>query len=252
MNENLFTSERFKLVSEYLKEHGRATVGELASYLYVSNATIRRDLNEMQRLGIVKRTHGGAILLDSNDDGNIFLRIEKNVNDKSKTVDIAIDKIPQFNTIFIDNSSTCLALALRMDFQYKTIITNGFQLAVKMATKKDVKVIFLGGVIQYASYSTDGSLATDMLDRFHMDLMLSSCASIKKDGTYEPTLETMEIKRAAFARSDKRILLADKNKFNNSHPYKTMALKEYDAIYTNANDDTISPLKSLDIKIYNR
>ncbi len=251
MNENLFTSERFKLVSEYLKEHGRATVAELASYLYVSNATIRRDLNEMQRLGIVKRTHGGAILLDSNDDGNIFLRIEKNANDKSRTVDIAIDKIPQFNTIFIDNSSTCLACALRMDFQYKTIITNGFQLAVKMATKKDVKVIFLGGVIQYSSYSTDGSLATDMLDRFHMDLMLSSCASIKQDGTYEPTLETMEIKRVAFARSDKRILLADKNKFNNSHPYKTRTLKEYDAIYTNANDSTISPLQSSGIKIYN-
>ncbi len=252
MAENLFTSERFKLISDYLKEHGRATVDELASYLYVSHATVRRDLNEMQRLGIVKRTHGGAILLDSNDDGSIFIRIEKNAIDKEKTVNVAINKLPSFNTIFIDNSSTCLALAQRMDFQYKTIITNGLQLAVKLSTKKDVKVIFLGGVIQYSSYSTDGSLATDMLDRFHMDLMLSSCASIKPDGTYEPTIETMEIKRAAFVRSEKKILLVDKNKFDNSQPFKTMPLKEYTAIYTNAGDETIQSLKDNGIKIYNR
>lgn len=187
MADNLFTSERFDMISDYLKEHGRATVDELAKVLYVSQATVRRDLNEMQKLGIIQRTHGGAVFVDNVDEVNIFVRIEKNTADKQKAVEIALDRLPSFNTVFIDNSSTCLALAERMNFQYKTIITNGLQLAVKLSNRKDVKVIFLGGVIQYSSYSTDGSLTTEMLDRFHMDLMLSSCAAIREDGTYEPT-----------------------------------------------------------------
>lgn len=252
MADNLFTSERFNMISDYLKEHNRATVDELSKVLYVSQATVRRDLNEMQKLGIIQRTHGGAVFVDNVDEVNIFVRIEKNTADKQKAVEIALDKIPMFNTVFIDNSSTCLALAERMNFQYKTIITNGLQLAVKLSNKKDVKVIFLGGVIQYSSYSTDGSLATEMLDRFHMDLMLSSCAAIREDGTYEPTIETMQIKKAALMRSDKRILVVDKNKFGLSLPYRVQSLSYYDAVYTNAGDEIIAPYKDKGIHIINK
>ncbi len=251
-SKNMFTSERFKLISNYLKEHNRATVDELAQNLYVSTATVRRDLTEMQKMGMIQRTHGGAIFLDSSDEVNIFVRIEKNANDKEKTASIAIDKIPNFSCVFIDNSSTCLALAERMDFQHKTVITNGLQLAMKLANKKDVKVIFLGGVIQYSTFSTDGSLTINMLDKFHMDLMLSSCAAIRGDGTYEPSIETMQIKSEALKRSDKRILLVDKNKFANSYPYRTCKLEDYDAIYTNADDKVIDNLANSDIKIFNK
>lgn len=251
-SKNMFTSERFKMISDYLKEHNRATVEELARELFVSTATIRRDLNEMQKMGMIQRTHGGAIFLDSSDEVNIFVRIEKNANDKEKTASIALDHIPNFSCVFIDNSSTCLALAERMNFQYKTIITNGLQLAMKLSTKKDVKVIFLGGVIQYSTYSTDGSLTIDMLDRFHMDLMLSSCAGIQEDGTYEASIETMQIKSEAFKRSDRRLLIVDKNKFACSYPYRTRNVEEYDAIYTNASDSVLEPFVKKGTRIYNK
>ena len=248
----MFNKERFKIISDYLKEHNRATVEELSKKLFVSLATIRRDLNEMQKMGLIQRTHGGAISIDSSDEVNIFVRIEKNSIDKEKTAALAMDKIPSFSSVFIDNSSTCLALAERMDFQYKTIITNGLQLAMKMSTKKNVKVIFLGGVIQYSTYSTDGSLTIDMLDNFHTDLMLSSCAAIREDGTYEPSIETMQIKKEAMKRSDKKILLVDKNKFGNSYSYRSANLKQYDMIFTNAKDEVLSSYWEKGIDIHNR
>ena len=130
-----------------------------------------------------------------------------------------------------------------MDFRYKTIVTNGLQLAVKLSKKNDVKIIFLGGVIQPSSLSTNGSFASSMLERFRIDLMLSSCASIRLDGTYETTPETMQIKHDAFLRSDKHILLADKNKFGYSYPYRTQKLGDYDAIYTNADDSLLRPFR---------
>lgn len=251
-NQNMFTSERFKMISDYLKEHSRATVDELSHYLYVSMATVRRDLAQMQKLGIIQRTHGGAVFIDNADEVNIFVRIEKNANDKEKTASIAITHIPEFSSVFIDNSSTCLALAERMNFAYKTVITNGLQIAVKLSTKKNAKVIFLGGIIQYNTYSTDGSLTTNMMQKFHVDLMLSSAASVREDGSYEPTIETMQIKRTAFECADKHILIIDKNKFASSHIYRTQKLTEYDSIYTNADDNTIKPYLDKDIKIYNR
>lgn len=251
-NQNMFTSERFKLISEYLKEHNRATVDELSHVLYVSMATVRRDLAEMQKLGMIQRTHGGAVFMDNSDEVNIFVRIEKNASDKEKTAGITLPHLPEFSSVFIDNSSTCLALAERMNFAFKTVITNGLQIAVKLSTKKNAKVIFLGGVIQYNTYSTDGSLTTDMMQKFHVDLMLASAASIREDGAYEPTIETMQIKRTAFECSDKHILIVDKNKFNYSHIYRTQKLSEYDAIYTNADDITIKPYKEKEIKIFNR
>lgn len=57
MNENMFTRERYKLIEDYLKKESRATVDELAKMLYVSPATVRRDLTEMEKMGQIKRTH---------------------------------------------------------------------------------------------------------------------------------------------------------------------------------------------------
>jgi len=106
MADNMFTSERFKLISDYLKEHGRATVDELAKILYVSPATVRRDLSEMQKLGMIQRTHGGAVFVDEVDEVNIFVRIEKNASDKEKTASIALKAIPSFNLNFYPHIHT--------------------------------------------------------------------------------------------------------------------------------------------------
>ena len=65
---NFFTFERYQEILDYLKVHKRATVDELSKVLYVSPATVRRDLTEMQKLNIVQRTHGGALYIDNNED----------------------------------------------------------------------------------------------------------------------------------------------------------------------------------------
>lgn len=236
MAKDMFAKERYKIIEDYLKKQSRATIDELAKLVYVSPATIRRDLTEMEKLGQIKRTHGGAICADLLNEANIFARSETNVNDKEETSLIALKHLPSFTTAFIDNSSTCLAIANKMEFSGKTIVTNGFQLAIQLSEKKDVRVIFLGGLIQYSSYSTDGSFALEELDRFHLDLFLSSCTSIALDGSYEQTLSTMEIKKKAFERSERRYLLVDKNKFNARSLFRTKELKEYDAIFSNAPD----------------
>ena len=78
----MLTSERQNKILEYLKERKTAFVRDLAAALYVSEATVRRDLNEMQKLGLIERSHGGAILPENAEEVSIFVRMNKNAREK--------------------------------------------------------------------------------------------------------------------------------------------------------------------------
>lgn len=251
-NAKMFTSERFKLINDYLKEHSRATIEELAKVLFVSPATVRRDLTEMQKLGMIQRTHGGAVYSESADEVSIFARISKNAQDKERTATIALNHLPDFSTVFIDNSSTCLALAERLNLEHKTIVTNGLLVAMTLSKKKDVKTIVLGGDIQYNTNSAEGDLTIEMLRNFRLDLMLSSCASLQIDGSYEHGIQAMELKRAAFQRSNRHLLLVDRTKFEMPGMYRTQTLADYDVIFTNADNQMLAPYRAKNPNIVNQ
>ena len=251
-NKDMFVSERFKMILEYLEAHKRATVEELAQKLYVSPATVRRDFASMQKLGMLQRTHGGAVYLSASEDVSIFVRMEKESVSKETVATVAMNHMPEFTSCFIDNSSTAFALATRMNLAFKTVVTNGLQIAAKLSEKKNVEVIFLGGTIRYSNYASTGIYPCKMLDDFHLDVMLSGSAAVTLEGAYERSLETMEIKQSAFKRCKKRILLVDKSKFAENFIYRTAPLSNYDLICTDASSETIAPYVAAGIHVVNR
>ncbi len=248
----MFVNERFKLISEYLKEHKKASVEELAEFLYVSTATVRRDLLEMQKMGMVARTHGGALYIENSDEVSIFVRLEKNAKEKEMAASVALGNLPPFQTVFIDNSSTCLALAERMNLAHKTVITNGLQIALKLSQKENVHLIMPAGEVHFNTNSVSGSLTCNLLRSFNIDLMLSSCAAIDERGSYEFSLDTIQLKQVALEQSQRRILVADNNKFFQNAPYRTCSLNNYDAIMTNADDKTVRPFRDMGLTVYNK
>ena len=144
----------------------------------------------MQKLGMLERSHGGALSTENANEVSIFIRLEKNAKEKKHTASIALGNIPDFQTLFIDNSSTCLALAERMNLAYKTIVTNGLQIATKLSQKKNVTLIMPGGEVQFNTNTVSGSVTCTMLKKFKFDLMLSSCAAISGGAPYVQTLDT--------------------------------------------------------------
>ncbi len=252
----MFVNERASQIIEYLKVHKKASIGELAKVLFASESTIRRDLTEMQEQGLIARYHGGAILLDGVNEVSIFVRAEKDSDAKSICAQTAIKHLPpfsnnDFNTIFIDNSSTCLVLAKMLDFTNKTIITNGLQVALQLAQKPGIKLIMPGGTVNTNSSAITGSLAIRTLDIFNIDIMLSSCAAIDPHGSYELSLETAQLKQVAMQKSKYRVLVATENKFDATAPYRVDTLDNYDYIITNADDEKISPFKEAGLNIFN-
>ena len=117
-------NERQNAILQALKENKSANVANLAKKLYVSEATIRRDLAQMESMGLIERTHGGALLPENAEEISIFFRMEKNAREKERAATKALPHIPYFKSVFIDSSSTALALAERMDLNHKTVVTS--------------------------------------------------------------------------------------------------------------------------------
>lgn len=227
-------SERHRLILDHLKEIQKASVKELAAALFVSEATVRRDLAELKSLGLIERTHGMALLPDHSEEVSIFVRINENAREKELAVSRALPHLPEFQTVFLDSSSTALALAQRIDLRNKTVVTNSLQSAVLLSKKKDINLILLGGFIQHNTVSATGSWTVRQLNDFTFDLMISSCAAISGEEVLERTLEQKEIKYTAFLRSRKRILVADHFKFGAKGTYRVASLGDYDLVATDA------------------
>ena len=227
-------NERQNEILRLLKEQKKVSVSKLAKLFYVSEATVRRDLAEMNGMGLVERSHGGALLPENSEEISIFFRMEKNANEKEKVATKALPHFPPFKSVFIDSSSTTLALAERMDFNFKTVVTNNLQTAIQLSKKPNVTLIMLGGSVQYNTISATGSWTARQLDDFRFDLMICSCAAVLDGNTYERSLDQKEIKRAAFKRCKQKILLVDHTKFTAHGTYRLAALHDYDLVVTDA------------------
>lgn len=223
-------NERQNKILNILKEKKSANVRELARLLFVSEATVRRDLSEMQKLGLLERSHGGAILPDNAEEISIFVRMNENSREKEKAASAALSRIPNFRSVFIDSSSTALALAERMDLSFKTVVTNNLETAIRLSKKQNINLIILGGSVQYNTVSATGSFTARQLDEFSFDLMISSCASVAGDEVFERSLEQKEIKSAAHKRSKYKILVFDSTKYNAPHTHKVAKLSDFDLV----------------------
>lgn len=225
-------NERQNAILKILKENRSANVGDLAKKLYVSEATIRRDLVQMESMGLIERTHGGALLPENADEISIFFRMEKNAREKERAATRALPHIPYFKSVFIDSSSTALALAERMDLNHKTVVTNNLQTAIQLSKKPNINLILLGGSVQYNTNSATGSWTTRQLSDFSFDLMLSSCAAVIDGEAFERSLDQKELKRVAFQKSKVRVLVIDHTKFEAHGTYRLKGLEEYDFVVT--------------------
>ena len=91
-------SERLSQILDYLKKHRSASVEEIANMLYVSVATVRRDLTELQKRGQINRSRGGAVLMEGADEISFFIRQIKNAREKEEALDKRVETLNQMDS----------------------------------------------------------------------------------------------------------------------------------------------------------
>lgn len=212
----MLTLLRQEEIMAILRERKSATVQQLSELLFASGSTIRRDLNELARAGLIRRSHGGAVLFEGGgDEASALLREQQNPREKKQAAEAAFSLLRGGSAVFLDSSSTCGMLApLLSRLSDLTVITNGLKNALLLAEKPDIRVTVTCGSIKPGSNSVVGSDALDYLSGIHPDFSVLSCSGVDEQGFTESSFEQRQLKRKMLQNARTRILICDGSKFN--------------------------------------
>lgn len=174
----MFQNERYTKIYEILQQRGSVTVQYLEKHLYVSEATIRRDLDAMEKSGLLQRVWGGAMLCAVNKDIPSFVRMKSNKDKKEKIASIASAFLRSSSSIFVDSSTSCLPLVPYIsDLKNITVVTSSLKMSKMLGQSSNAAVILLGGAV-YEDYILSGFLTVNSVRQFHTDMMFFSCSGI--------------------------------------------------------------------------
>ena len=244
----MLSLERQEEILEILNKNKSATVEELASELYVSGATIRRDLRLMEKQGLIKRSHGGAMPFKSSAEESAFaIREQENTSAKRSIANLAVKLINNGDSVFLDSSTTTgLMIPLLNNFNYLSVTTTGLRNALLLSQTNNVKIYIAGGQIQNHSNSIIGSDTMDYISRIHADITFISCSGVDlKNGFTDASIEQAKLKQQMKKNSKKIAMLCDSTKFNKTFLCTDFQFEELDYLIT----ETLPPQEYLD-KIY--
>ena len=232
----MLLEERHQSLFDYLTQKKSATVSELSVLLFVSEATIRRDLTVLEKQGLLKRSHGGAVLFESNnDETSLLVREQKNVQQKQQIAQLALDFISSNSTIFMDSSSTAgMIIPFLKQYKFLTIITNGLKNALALSQHHTVKTYITGGFVNPQSTSAVGSDSIDYITNMNAHVAFISCGGISgKNGITDASFEQARLKKEMLNNAKVKVLLCDDSKFDTVYMCRTCGFEDIDYIITN-------------------
>lgn len=232
--------DRKDLILEILRNHSRfVTVEQLSEKLFVSGATIRRDLAELEKSKLIQRTRGGAILLESiSTEAPMVLRESRNEMQKQIIATIAKEYIKDGMTIFMDSSSTVFTLARNIrNIENLTVITNNLKITWLMSELKGVSVFCTGGRLKERSMSFFGHSTVQFINRLNADAaFLSAMGFTFEHGSSDASEEDYYVKRAYLSNSKNKYLLVDVSKQGKEFMYRTSPLSAYTSVITESRE----------------
>jgi Transcriptional regulators of sugar metabolism len=229
-------AERMKLILAFIEEKGSAQVKELAKAQKVSEATIRRDLAELEKMGSVKRTHGGAILFGHSAP---YERVFPDKSDlqsaeKRRIGALASRYVSDGDTVFLDYGTTVLQLSLNLgEKRNLTVITNDLNIANAIVLHPTSSLIITGGIRRGSSNVLVGSVAENFIRQIRVDKVFLSADAVDPEfGVSNSDFDGTEIKTLVVQAGKEVILLADKTKFGRTALARICQFSELDRIIT--------------------
>ena len=230
----MLMEERQQRILEWLNRKKSATVRELSAGLFVSPATVRRDLAAMEKLGLIKRSHGGAVLFETGS-GEIssLVREQENIQKKRQIARMALDFFRPDCSVFLDSSSTAGTVIPMLCSIPCTVITNGLQNALLLSRHTSARIYLAGGTVNSQSGSAVGADTVRRLERFQADLALLSCGGVSLEGgVMDAAVEQTAVKLTMLQHARVRVLLCDSSKFGSRLLCRTCGFEQLDYLLT--------------------
>lgn len=245
---------RRNIIRRLLQQDGAVRVSELASALGVSEETVRRDLEALERAGVAQRTYGGAVSTQPASPELPFARRQtERQEQKQKIARAALQLVRPGNNIGMDASTTVLHMALAWpEGLQATVLTNSMPTAMELAKHSDVTVVCPGGIVRQAAWSFVGPLAEQTIAAYHLDKVFMSCRglSIERGPTESNELE-VQVKRRLAQVADQVVILADSSKLDASGFVSIVPISAVHTVITDAeaNPAYLERLRKLGIQV---
>ena len=215
-HESLLKAERQSRINKLVEERGRVTVQELSDFFAVSEATIRRDLEELDGRGWIHRTHGGALRLErAVKEPPVLQRFSEKSEEKARIGKEAASLVREGETIFLGSGTTVLEIARHLPPDLKlTVITNSLPIVNELADQSNFDMIVIGGMLRQSELSMVGHIAEHAVCEFRADRVFMGMRAIDTSHgfTNDYLPETMT-DRAILSIAPQVIVVADHSKF---------------------------------------
>ena len=231
------TGPRRQQILNLLEETGSLDVGDLADRFAVSVVTIRKDLDDLERQGLLQRTFGGAVFSHRSRFNRSFLeRASQHLREKRAIAAAALEYIKDGDTIILDAGTTTLALAqlLKQHVKSAFIITCSVPVALEVSSA-GYDILLLGGMIRNKSLALLGRETLWMLDRYRADkAFLGSSGFTIEKGHTTPNPDDAQIKEAIMRVSLEKYVLVDSSKFGDQCLTRFANLRDVDLTITDS------------------
>ena len=239
----MIAQQRRSAILEMVRTHGGASVGELAERLEVSPSTIRRDLNRMDKAGLLQRVRGGGA--PEADDQPFRHVATRAADEKDRVGAAAAAMVADRDIVVLDIGTTCAAIARHLRGRAITVVTASLAVVDELRGDHDVEVIVLGGVLRSSYLSLVGTLTQEALARLRADIAFLGTSGLRADGTVMDSTGTeVPIKQAIHAASERTVLAATADKFPGSGLLPVLPVTDLQAVITTV-DPSTAPLDTL-------
>jgi DeoR/GlpR family transcriptional regulator of sugar metabolism len=224
---------RKRMIFDLLLQQETVTVAELCRLLSVSDMTIRRDIRSMEREGLLKQVHGGAVRLQRNDAEEPFSarRVEQ-IERKQAIAREALSWAQDNETFYIDGSTTCSELSQLLKARGRhTVVTDSLSVLNKLGGCPGIELVLLGGTLERDGNTFDGLLAVENARRIQVDCCFFSATGFSDEEVVNAGMIGSQVKELMIRNARKVSLLADSTKYGKRGIFKLCRWSDVDVLF---------------------
>jgi DeoR/GlpR family transcriptional regulator of sugar metabolism len=250
----MFLEERRGIILDILNKQGRCRVVDLAMDLAVSEVTVRQDLDILEKQGLLRRTHGGAILSPKISYERSFQFEETSFREEKERIGrVAAEMVSDGDTIILDVGTTVTEVARNLQTRKGlTVFTNALNIAILLEDYPAITVIVTGGTLRAKQHSLVNPYGRLILEKVHVDLAFIGANGIEaQHGVTNVNIAEAEMKFLFIQAAQRRVVLGDSSKVGNVALAKIAGLDQIDLLITDeqADPDELSRLKDFGLQV---
>lgn len=208
--------ERRNLILEKLQDERKVVVSELSVLFGVSEETIRRDLDRLDKEGLATKSYGGALLNENTSlDMPFNVRKKRNIKGKQTIAGLVSGLVRDGEHLMIDSSTTGVSVVKALKSKKRlTVVTSSIEVLAELSEVGGWDVICTGGTLKEHYFTLVGSRAVDMIGSFNADKVILSCKGFDMErGVTDADEMFSQVKQAMLKHAKQRILAVDHTKF---------------------------------------